>query len=1154
MFDIAQGDTDDTLYGIKNRDLYRINVDTGNFTLLGVINTPSFNPNNFRVTSLVKESTGVLLGVNQTTNGELFRINVNSLTATNLGNTGFESAGDLTFFDGDLYLSGLGDELVLIDVLNPSNSSFVGSLASSGIADIFGVVTIITADPCAADPVFELVATGRRNTSFVNPLNGNTTINCSSITNSTIFGAAEVNSDIICSIDLDLLGDGIPDPSFCGTGSPVLSTVVDPVTPIGIYEYEWRERGNATILSTNATYTPTVATTKVYECIITDTGRAAPDNTATATITVTINPVPNWNSIGPIIAHSFYDLPTVTGSNIPTNTAYFTRPNGTGTRFNPGDQVTEATFTTNPTTLYVYGIDPNGCELQEQFTIEFVDVQITISPSGQLTGCEGDTITFTATPDPVMAYGTYTYNWDDGLGNTLPDTSSITVTLTQSATYSVTVNDSGVENGVGMGFDMVMVTVTPSINIDDLLDQSAQNTFTFPNITGSNVSSGARYYTQPGGLGTSYAPGDVVDTSDFTSFPVTIYIYDNNGPCDDEESFLLEIITTGFVVDLSSSDANVCVGESVTLTATMSPVTAIGNYSYSWTTTTDATVLSTAATLTTAVNTATTYICTVIDDGINGSNGMVSQTITVNVTPVIIIDGLANVTVDNSFIFPPITGAGLTGNVAYFTAPNGGGTRYEAGDIVDRSDFASFPVTIYLFDDNGFCTDTETFDLVIEPIILDVTISTVQMIICEGTAVTLTASVVPTNPVDSYTYEWTSTATTGVIATTVSITVSPDVTTTYSCRITDLGILQTSNNESGAITIFVSPQLVIDTPSDVIADVTFTFPVITGTNLTSDVAYYTQPNGGGTRYDVGDVVDDTDFTVLPVTLYLYDENDACSDETSFILDIITPPLFVDIDTSSDTVCSGEAALLSAQPDPIVPVGTYTYEWRISGTTAIIGTDATLSVSPLTTTVYECTLGDTGLPAGLNEAVETIEVEVIARPDLANVNDVIVDSAYVFPPILGTNLSGNEAYYLEPLGQGTRFLSGDLLEFNANQIYPLDIFIYDANVAGCADSNRFLLTIINPEPELFKVPQFLTPNDDTFNDSWNVIVINDEVIIDLVYIYDRYGKLLKQISVTGNGWDGDFNDNPLPSSSYWYQFTYEYRGDVREQKGYFALKR
>ena len=54
------------------------------------------------------------------------------------------------------------------------------------------------------------------------------------------------------------------------------------------------------------------------------------------------------------------------------------------------------------------------------------------------------------------------------------------------------------------------------------------------------------------------------------------------------------------------------------------------------------------------------------------------------------------------------------------------------------------------------------------------------------------------------------------------------------------------------------------------------------------------------------------------------------------------------------------------------------------------------------------------------------------------------------------------------------------------------------------------------------------------------------------IFDRYGKLLKEIGAAGIGWDGTFNGQPpLPSDDYWYIVTFE-TGKVLQ--GHFALKR
>lgn len=92
------------------------------------------------------------------------------------------------------------------------------------------------------------------------------------------------------------------------------------------------------------------------------------------------------------------------------------------------------------------------------------------------------------------------------------------------------------------------------------------------------------------------------------------------------------------------------------------------------------------------------------------------------------------------------------------------------------------------------------------------------------------------------------------------------------------------------------------------------------------------------------------------------------------------------------------------------------------------------------------------------------------------------------------------------------------------------------------------------------PKFFTPNGDGFNDTWNIAALkgHPEAVI---YIYDRFGKLLKQLSPSQEGWDGTFNGKPMPSTDYW--FTVEYLEEARQAnqvprkvqfKGHFSLKR
>lgn len=81
------------------------------------------------------------------------------------------------------------------------------------------------------------------------------------------------------------------------------------------------------------------------------------------------------------------------------------------------------------------------------------------------------------------------------------------------------------------------------------------------------------------------------------------------------------------------------------------------------------------------------------------------------------------------------------------------------------------------------------------------------------------------------------------------------------------------------------------------------------------------------------------------------------------------------------------------------------------------------------------------------------------------------------------------------------------------------------------------------------PKFFTPNGDGINDFWKIENFNEPKA--KIYIFNRYGKLVKQIASNGNGWDGTFSGAPLPASDYWFTLFLE---DGRIIKGHFALKR
>ena len=107
-----------------------------------------------------------------------------------------------------------------------------------------------------------------------------------------------------------------------------------------------------------------------------------------------------------------------------------------------------------------------------------------------------------------------------------------------------------------------------------------------------------------------------------------------------------------------------------------------------------------------------------------------------------------------------------------------------------------------------------------------------------------------------------------------------------------------------------------------------------------------------------------------------------------------------------------------------------------------------------------------------------------------------------------------------------------------------VTIKDAN--GCGS--------VVVEVGVIDYPRFVTPNQDGYHDTWNIIGIANGDPTAKIYIFDRFGKLLKQLSPQGPGWDGTYNGNPLPSSDYWFRVEYKEDGSAKEFTGHFTLKR
>jgi len=103
--------------------------------------------------------------------------------------------------------------------------------------------------------------------------------------------------------------------------------------------------------------------------------------------------------------------------------------------------------------------------------------------------------------------------------------------------------------------------------------------------------------------------------------------------------------------------------------------------------------------------------------------------------------------------------------------------------------------------------------------------------------------------------------------------------------------------------------------------------------------------------------------------------------------------------------------------------------------------------------------------------------------------------------------------------------------------------YVRDKSGCAGAKQTFIVLA--------FPAFFTPNNDTFNDVWEIAGIENYPNAQIT-IFDRYGKLVTQLTASKMSWDGTFNKTPLPASDYWYALKIDNTQPVL--RGHFSLKR
>ena len=309
-------------------------------------------------------------------------------------------------------------------------------------------------------------------------------------------------------------------------------------------------------------------------------------------------------------------------------------------------------------------------------------------------------------------------------------------------------------------------------------------------------------------------------------------------------------------------------------------------------------------------------------------------------------------------------------------------------------------------------------------------------------------------------------------------------------------------------------------------------------NLTNYSISFTYTNEFGNTITSAELPNPFNTKTQTVTATISNNiNTTCSISTE--IDFIVNPL------PTFTVDDDTIVCLNLPP---IPIGVssaeaeYSYAWEhedlngnrspfpSSGSTIFVGVGGTYFVTATTT---DGTICSRTLSIDVEESIiATVTLDDITVEDLTsdNNNTITID-----PTNLGI---GDYEYAIDdPNGpyQNEPFFDGVRPGIHT-------IYIRDKNDCGIAQID---VSVIGYK-------KFFTPNGDGIHDTWRILGIRQDFQPNSkVYIFDRYGKLLKDLDPISVGWDGTYIGRPMPQTDYWFRVFLE---DGREFKGHFSLIR
>lgn len=270
-------------------------------------------------------------------------------------------------------------------------------------------------------------------------------------------------------------------------------------------------------------------------------------------------------------------------------------------------------------------------------------------------------------------------------------------------------------------------------------------------------------------------------------------------------------------------------------------------------------------------------------------------------------------------------------------------------------------------------------------------------------------------------------------------------------------------------------------------------------------------------------------------------NNECFGLGEFVELIVDPipnfDLGTDFEICLDPVTGAGSQTINATP---ITAGNYSYNWTPTNPTSdSFGNESAIyTVSQSGTYSVVVTNLDTQKQC---EKMDSVVVTLSSEP--------VSVSAVLITPLFSAGTASIEALpvggfgiYEYSIDNGMNWQPSPIFSGLTNGNYT--VLVRDTELCGIAYSQSV---------QTVTYPPYFTPNGDGFNEYWNINGLLQSYQ-GKIMIFDRYGKLLKEIKPNGNGWDGTYNGQPMPSTDYWFKIEFTQNGKKQEFKSHFSLKR